>query len=147
MTPHMTSSPYARVRSKGRTALFVIGWLACVALAPYILVFPPVSYEGFGLVASVWWGVMAGAGAALILIGNLRKAYLVEAPGIMLTTAGVAVYTLLSWEQTISSSPGSGPRALLMVTFLTAFLLDRALELLEYRRTLKRIERIGRRGE
>ena len=144
MTPQMTSSTYARVRSKGRTALFVIGWLACVALAPYILVFPPVSYEGFGLVASVGWGVMAGAGAALILIGNLRKAYLVEAPGIMLTTAGVAVYTLLSWEQTISVSPGSGPRALLMVTFLTAFLLDRALELMEYHRTLKRIDRIGR---
>ena len=140
----MTSSPYARVRSKGRTALFVIGWLACVALAPYILVFPPVSYEGFGFVASMGWGVMAGAGAVLILIGNLRKAYLVEAPGVMLTTAGVAIYAILSWEQTITSSPGSGLRALLMVTFISAFLLDRALELLEHHKTLKRIDRIGR---
>ena len=144
MGQHVTSTPYARARSKGRTALFVVGWLACVALAPYILVFPPVSYEGFGLVASVGWGVMAGAGAVLILIGNLRKAYLVEAPGVMLTTAGVAVYALLSWEQTITSSPGSGLRALLMVTFISAFLLDRAMELLEHHKTLKRIDRIGR---
>ena len=144
MGQHVTSTPYARVRSKSRTALFIIGWLACVALAPYILVFPPVSYEGFGFVASVGWGVMAGAGAVLILIGNLRKAYLVEAPGVMLTTAGVAVYALLSWEQTLTSSPGSGLRALLMVTFLTAFLLDRALELLEYHKALRRIDRIGR---
>ena len=144
MAPHMASSPYARARSRSRTALFVIGWLACVALAPYILVFPPVSYEGFGFVASMGWGVMAGAGAVLILIGNLRKAYLVEAPGVMLTTAGVAIYAILSWEQTITSSPGSGLRALLMVTFISAFLLDRALELLEHHKTLKRIDRIGR---
>lgn len=144
VAPHATSSPYARARSKTRTALFVVGWLACVALAPYILVFPPVSYEGLGLVASAGWGVIAGAGAALILIGNLRKAYLIEAPGVMLVTAGVAVYALLSWDQAITVSPGSGPRALLMITFLTAFLLDRALELLEYHRTLKRIDRIGR---
>ena len=144
MGQHVTSTPYARARSRGRTALFVIGWLACVALAPYILVFPPVSYEGFGFVASMGWGVMAGAGAVLILIGNLRKAYLVEAPGVMLTTAGVAIYAILSWEQTITSSPGSGLRALLMVTFISAFLLDRALELLEHHKTLKRIDRIGR---
>ena len=144
MGQHVTSNPYARSRSRGRTVLFVVGWLACVALAPYILIYPPVSYEGFGFVASAGWGVMAGAGAVLILIGNLRKAYLVEAPGIMLTTAGVAVYVLLSWEQVFTSSPGTGPRALLLITFLTAFLLDRALELLEYHRTLKRIDRIGR---
>lgn len=144
MGQHVTSTPYTRARSRSRTALFVIGWLACVALAPYILAFPPVSYEGFGFVASVGWGVIAGAGAVLILIGNLRKAYLVEAPGVMLTTAGVAVYALLSWDQTLTSSPGSGPRALLMVTFLTAFLLDRAMELLEHHKTLKRIDRIGR---
>ena len=143
----MTSSPYPHRMSTADKVLTVLMYALAAGVAPWILTFPPVSYEGLGLVASVGWGVMAGAGAALILIGNLRKAYLVEAPGIMLTTAGVAVYTLLSWEQTISSSPGSGPRALLMVTFLTAFLLDRALELLEYRRTLKRIERIGRRGE
>ena len=144
MGQHVTSTPYARARSRSRTALFVIGWLACVALAPYILVFPPVSYEGFGFVASMGWGVMAGAGAVLILIGNLRKAYLVEAPGVMLTTAGVAIYAILSWEQTITSSPGSGLRALLMVTFISAFLLDRAMELLEHHKTLKRIDRIGR---
>lgn len=143
MSP-VTATPYSRARSKGRTVLFVIGWLACVALAPYILVFPPVSYEGFGLVASVGWGVMAGAGAVLILIGNLRKAYLVEAPGVMLVTAGVAIYALLSWEQTIHTSPGSGPRALLLVTFISAFLLDRALELWAYHKTLERIDRIGR---
>lgn len=144
MGQHMVSTPYARSRSKGRKVLFVIGWVACLALAPYILVYPPVSYEGFGFVASMGWGLLAGAGAGLILIGNLRKAYLIEAPGVMLVTVGVAIYAILSWEQTLTASPGSGLRALLLITFISSFLLDRALELTEYHRTLRRIDRIGR---
>ena len=144
MTPHMTSSPYARVRSKGRTALFVIGWLACVALAPYILVFPPVSYEGFGLVASVGWGILVGVGAVLMLIGELKRSHYVELPGVMLMGAGLLTYAMISWEQTLNVSPGSGARALLIAAG-SVWLARRGKRLIGYHRTLDRIDRLGRR--
>lgn len=139
----MHSLPYPLQRSKRSLLLLILGWLFGALVAPYILVFPPVSYEGFGLVASVGWGVMFGGGAILMLVGQLLRSYLPEAVGVMFTTSGILVYALLSWEQAITTSPGSGTRALL-VSMLFCWLLHRGDQLYEHHKTLKRIDAIGR---
>lgn len=138
-----TPYPYDRNETSTDRTLTVIMWLASVAVAPWILIFPPVSYEGLGLVASVGWGVMTGLGAALILVGTLRHSYITELPGVFLMGLGLLVYTILSWGQVADGTVGSGARALLMITF-TIWLVKRGKQLVRYHLTLERIERLGR---
>lgn len=139
----MTSSPYPHFMSTADKLLTVLIYLTAATVAPWILTFPPVSYEGLGLVASVGWGVLVGVGALLILAGELRRSHYIELPGVILMGSGILVYALLSWEQTINSSIGSGARSLLVLAgFL--WLLRRGGRLLSYHRTLARIDRIGR---
>lgn len=140
---HATPSPYPRDETVVDRALLVAMWLASVAVAPWILAFPPVSYEGLGLVASVGWGVMVGAGALLILIGNLRHSYVLELPGLLLLGTGVTVYMILSWGQVYGGSMGSGARALLMITYL-GWAIRRTRRLVRHHLTLERIDKIGR---
>lgn len=141
---HATPHPYPRDETLADKALTVIMWLASVAVAPWILTFPPVSYEGLGLVASVGWGLLVGVGALLILVGILRRAHVVEFPGVILMGTGLLVYLILSWSQVFDGSLGSGARALLMITFF-CWLLKRGRKLIRYHRTLERVDRIGRR--
>lgn len=139
----MTSSPYPHFMSTADKLLTVLMYLTAAAVAPWIYAFPPVSYEGLGLVASVGWGFLVGAGALLMLAGELRRSHYLELPGVLLMGSGVLVYAMLSWAQTFSYSIGSGARALLMLAgFL--WLLRRGKRLLGYHRTLNRIDRIGR---
>jgi len=138
-----TPYPYDRHESLTDKILTVIMWLAVAGVAPWILAFPPVSYEGLGLVASVGWGVMAGVGGAMVLAGQLRHSYITEFPGVLLMGLGTLVYTILSWSQVGEGIMGSGARALLMV-FLTFWLIKRGKKLVKYHLTLERIERIGR---
>lgn len=140
---HATPFPYPRDESVGDKILTIIMWAASVAVAPWILTFPPVSYEGFGFVASVGWGLLVGLGALLILAGNLRRSYVTEAPGVLLMGTGILVYVLLSWGQVYEGIFGSGARALLMVTFL-CWLIKRSRKLFRYHRTLERVDKIGR---
>lgn len=140
---HATPSPYPRDETLTDKILTVVMWLASVAVAPWILAFPPVSYEGLGLVASVGWGVMVGVGALLILAGNAFRSYVVELPGLLLNGAGISVYLILSWSQVFEGSMGSGARALLMVTFL-CWLIRRSRKLVRHHLTLGRIDKIGR---
>ena len=139
----MTSSPYPHSMSAADKVLTVLMYALAAGVAPWILAFPPVSYEGLGLVASVGWGVLVGVGAALMLVGELKRSHYVELPGVMLMGAGLATYTMLSWEQTISTSPGSGARALLVAAG-SIWLARRGKRLIGYHRTLDRIDRIGR---
>ena len=139
----MTSSPYPHRMSTADKVLTVLMYALAAGVAPWILTFPPVSYEGLGLVASVGWGVLVGVGAVLMLAGELKRSHYVELPGVMLMGAGLATYTMLSWEQTISTSPGSGARALLVAAG-SIWLARRGKRLIGYHRTLDRIDRIGR---
>jgi len=142
----MMSFPYPRQRTKRRVALVILMWIFGMAVAPWILSFPPQSYSGFGLVASVGWGVMVGLGSAIMLIGWLKRSYIVEGPGLLMMFGGIFIYAILSWEQTLGGSGGSGARALLLCMG-TCALLIRADTLNDFRLTLKRVDRIGRGGE
>ena len=139
----MTSSPYPHLTSVTDKLLTILMYALAAGVAPWILTFPPVSYEGFGLVASVGWGILVGVGAVLMLVGELKRSHYVELPGIMLAGAGLLTYTMLSWEQTLNYSPGSGARALLIAAG-TVWLARRGKRLIGYHRTLDRIDRLGR---
>ena len=139
----MTSSPYPHFTSVTDKLLTVLMYALAAGVAPWILTFPPVSYEGFGLVASVGWGILVGVGAVLMLIGELKRSHYVELPGVMLMGAGLLTYAMISWEQTLNVSPGSGARALLIAAG-TVWLARRGKRLIGYHRTLDRIDRLGR---
>ena len=140
----MTSSPYPHFTSVTDKLLTVLMYALAAGVAPWILTFPPVSYEGFGLVASVGWGILVGVGAVLMLIGELKRSHYVELPGVMLMGAGLLTYAMISWEQTLNVSPGSGARALLIAAG-SVWLARRGKRLIGYHRTLDRIDRLGRR--
>ena len=140
----MTSSPYPHFTSVTDKLLTVLMYALAAGVAPWILTFPPVSYEGFGLVASVGWGILVGVGAVLMLIGELKRSHYVELPGAMLMGAGLLTYAMISWEQTLNVSPGSGARALLIAAG-SVWLARRGKRLIGYHRTLDRIDRLGRR--
>lgn len=139
----MTSSPYPHHTSVTDKLLTVLMYVLAAGVAPWILAFPPVSYEGFGLVASVGWGVLVGVGAVLMLVGELKRSHYVELPGVMLVGAGLLTYTMLSWEQTLNYSLGSGARALLIAAG-SVWLVRRGKRLIGHHRTLDRIDRLGR---
>ena len=139
----MTSSPYPHSLTVADKILTVLMYVFAAGVAPWILTFPPVSYEGFGLVASVGWGILVGVGAVLMLTGELKRSHYVELPGVMLMGAGLLTYTMLSWEQTLTYSTGSGARALLLAAG-TVWLARRGKRLIGYHRTLDRIDRLGR---
>ena len=140
----MTSSPYPHRMTVTDKILTVLMYALAAGVAPWILTFPPVSYEGFGLVASVGWGILVGVGAVLMLIGELKRSHYVELPGVMLMGAGLLTYAMISWEQTLNVSPGSGARALLVAAG-SVWLARRGKRLIGYHRTLDRIDRLGRR--
>lgn len=141
----MLSSPYAVPSSRLETAIVAGGWLIGALVAPWILTFPPVTYEGMGLVASYGWGVMFGAGAILIAIGHMREEYRIEIPGIGLVLGGIAVYLILTWGQVIAAgSMGSGSRGLLLVPFAVSYLLVRLLRLIGHHLRIQSLQRIAR---
>lgn len=87
----------------------------CVAAAgTWVLISPPLSYEGLGSMLTTAWGALLAAGGILVAVGQGARSYKIELPGTVLALGGLAIYAFLSWQQTFSDSPGSGPRALLM---------------------------------
>ena len=142
----MLRSPYPVPRSRWVTALLVAGWAVGGLAAPWILVFPPVTYEGVGLVASYGWGVMYGVGSLLIAYAYAREDYRVEIPGIGLALGGLAVYQILTWGQVFSGVTGTGSRGLLLTPFL-AWLLARLLRLVSHHAEIKGLQRVARRSD
>lgn len=136
-------SPYPRERGAARTTLLVIAWLTGGLVMPWILAFPPITYEGFGLVAGVGWGVLFGAGALLMLAGHLARRHEIEIPGLILLCSGLVVYVFLSWQTVLAGSEGSGARAL-MLTGGAFLVTERGLELAQWVVHLRRIDKIGR---
>ena len=112
-------------------------------VAPWILTFPPATYQGLGLVASYGGGVMFGAGAQLISAANAREDYPLENPGVGLVNGGLVVYLILSWHQVATGSTGSGARALLLVPF-TGTQAARLLRLRSHHAQIRGLQRIAR---
>lgn len=139
-------SPYPRERGIARTVLLVAGWVTVALTAPWIITYPPVTYEGLGLVAGVGWGVLVGIGALLMLAGHLTRRHEVEIPGLLFLGTGLAIYVILSWQTVVSGSEGSGAQALLL-TGGAYLIAERGLELVQWVLHLRRINRIGRGGD
>lgn len=111
----MLSSPYPVPPLRTYRIAMVIGWVAGVAAGTWVLADPPLSYQGIGLALTIAWGAMLAIGSALTAIGHIARRYKIELPGLVLALGGVVIYDYLSWQQTLTTSPGSGPRALLLI--------------------------------
>lgn len=134
----MLSSPYPVPPLALWRAAMVTGWAAGVAAGVWVLASPPLSYEGIGLVLTIVWGAMLAVGSGLVTAGHLAQSYKVELPGLVLALGGIVIYDYLSWEQTLTSSPGSGPRALLLV-LLACLIVARIRVLLYLDRQARRL--------
>lgn len=139
----MLSSPYPVPPSWWHTALLVTVWTVGGLVGPWILAFPPMTYQGFGLVASYGWGVMFGAGALLIALAHARAEYRIEVPGVGLVLGGLTIYLILSWGQVVTGSTGSGSRALILIPF-AGERMARLLLLLMHHQRIQALQRIAR---
>lgn len=97
--------------------------LAVAGAGAWVLISPPLSYEGIGALLTTVWGALLAAGGALTAGGWLRRSYKLELPGASFALGGLAIYALLSWQQTLGGSLGSGPRALLITAVAVIALL------------------------
>lgn len=89
--------------------------MLCVAAAGvWVLVDPPQSYQGLGSTLTTAWGALLAAGGVVSALAWAIRSYKLELPGMALVVGGLLIYALLSWQQTFGTSPGSGPRALLI---------------------------------
>lgn len=140
----MLSSPYPAAASRARGVVLALAWLAGVAVAPWIVIFPPITYEGLGLAASVGWGLLVGLGSLLIVIGQVKRIYQVELPGTMLAAVGLTIYALLSWQQVATGSTGSGARALILI-ILIGIVIARGMDLWAHHRRMRRLDSIAAR--
>ena len=138
----MLSSPYPTPRLAAWRASMVTGWAAGVAAGVWVIVSPPLTYEGLGLALTTLWGAMLALGSALCVTAHLLRRYQVELPGLVLALGGIVIYGYLSWVATLTDSPGSGPRALLLV-LLASWIVARARTLLHVDRELRRMLDLG----
>ncbi|UEJ83456.1 hypothetical protein Bra3105_03845 [Brachybacterium halotolerans subsp. kimchii] len=81
---------------------------------------------------------MLAAGSLLVTLGHILRTYQIELPGLTFSLGGVGLYGYLSWEATtLTDSPGSGPRACLMI-LLAASIIARLRALLYIDRRARR---------
>lgn len=126
----MLSAPYPIPSLRTYRAAMIAGWVAGVGAGAWVLADPPLSYQGIGLALTITWGAMLVIGSALTALGHIARRYKIELPGLVLALGGVVIYDYLSWQQTLTSSPGSGPRALLLI--LLACVLIARIRVLMY---------------
>src|SRR5699024_11777515 len=110
----MLSSPYPVPRLWSWTLVMMLGALQGLGAGLWVIVSPPVTYEGIGATLTLVWGVLIAVGSALVLLGHIIRIHQVEVPGLAFALGGMAIYVYLSWEQTVGAAPGSGPRDLLL---------------------------------
>ena len=125
----MLSSPYPVPPLWAWTLVMMLGALQGLGAGLWVIVSPPVSYEGIGATLTMVWGVLIAVGSALVLLGHAVRVHQIEVPGLAFALGGMAIYVYLSWEQTLGTAPGSGPRALFLGQ-LACFYLARLLLLL-----------------
>ena len=115
----------------------VVGWAAGMGAGAWVWLSPPKSYDALSLTLTAGWGAFLFVGSLLVMCAHAFRKYKIEIPGLVLALGGVVIYDYLSWEQALTSSPGSGPRACLLLT-LAALLVARI-------RILRHIDRQARR--
>ena len=125
----MLSSPYPAPPMWSWTLVMVLGALQGLGAGLWVILSPPVSYVGLGATLTLVWGTLIAAGSALVLIGHASRVHQIEVPGLAFALGGMAIYVYLSWEQTLGTAPGSGPRALFLGQ-LGSFYLARLILLL-----------------
>ena len=134
----MLSSPYPVPELRVHRVAMVLGWVAGMGAGAWVLVSPPQSYDTIGLALTTVWGAFLLGGSLLVMAANVFRKYKVEIPGLVLALGGVVIYAYLSWVQTLTDSPGSGPRACLLLV-LAALLVARIRILMHIDRQARRM--------
>ena len=120
----MLSSPYPVPPLRVYKVAMVLGWVAGMVAGAWVLASPPKSYDALDLALTTVWGAFLLGGALLVAGAHVFRKYKVEIPGLVLALGGVVIYDYLSWLQTFTTAPGSGPRACLLI-LLAALLVAR----------------------
>ena len=134
----MLSSPYPVPPLRVYKVAMVVGWVAGMGAGAWVLVSPPKSYDALGLTLTAVWGAFLLGGSLLVTGAHVFRKYKVEIPGLVLALGGVVIYDYLSWMQTFTDSPGSGPRACLLIV-LAALLVARIRILMHIDRQARRM--------
>lgn len=134
----MLSSPYPVPELRVHKVAMVLGWVAGMGAGAWVLVSPPKSYDAIGLALTTVWGSFLLGGSLLVAASHALRKYKVEVPGLVLALGGVSIYAHLSWVQTFTDSPGSGPRACLLLV-LAALLVARIRILMHIDRQARRM--------
>ena len=134
----MLSSPYPVPPLRVYKVAMVLGWIAGMGAGAWVLVSPPKSYDTIGLALTTVWGAFLFGGSLLVACAHAFRKYKIEIPGLVLALGGVAIYAYLSWHQTLTDSPGSGPRACLLLV-LAALLVARIRILMHIDRQARRM--------
>ena len=120
----MLSSPYPVPPLGVYKVAMMVGWIAGMAAGAWVLVSPPQSYDALDLTLTTVWGAFLLGGSLLVACAHAFRKYKIEIPGLVLALGGVVIYDYLSWLQTFTTAPGSGPRACLLI-LLAALLVAR----------------------
>ena len=134
----MLSSPYPVPRLRVYKVSMVLGWVAGMVAGAWVLVSPPKSYDALDLALTTVWGAFLLGGSLLVGAAHAFRKYKVEIPGLVLALGGVVIYDYLSWLQTFTTAPGSGPRACLLI-LLAALLVARIRLLMHIDRQARRM--------
>lgn len=116
--------------------------IGVAAAGAWVLIQPPLSYQGLGAILTTAWGVLLTLGGVLVAAGWAARSYKIELPGIVPATGGLAIYAFLSWQATFGDSPGSGPRALL-ITALTLIAMLRLVQLIRTSRDARWVAEVS----
>ena len=141
----MLSSPYPVPPLRVYKVAMVLGWIAGMGAGAWVLVSPPQSYDALGLTLTTVWGAFLLGGSLLVACAHAFRKYKIEIPGLVLALGGVVIYDYLSWLQTFTTAPGSGPRALLLI-LLAALLVTRIRLLMHIDRQARRMASLRDRG-
>ena len=134
----MLSSPYPVPSLRVYKVAMVVGWVAGMVAGAWVLVSPPKSYDALDLTLTTVWGAFLLGGSLLVAGAHLLRKYKVEIPGLVLALGGVVIYDYLSWLQTFTTAPGSGPRACLLI-LLAALIVARIRLLMHIDRQARRM--------
>ena len=134
----MLSSPYPVPELRVYKVAMVLGWVAGMLAGAWVLVSPPKSYDALDLTLTTVWGAFLLGGSLLVAGAHVFRKYKVEIPGLVLALGGVVIYDYLSWLQTFTTAPGSGPRACLLI-LLAALIVARIRLLMHIDRQARRM--------
>lgn len=138
----MRSSPYPVPRDPVWLGILLVGWGAGVGAGAWALVRPPTSYDGVTVWLTTLWGALLLAGSAGALAGHVLRRHRMELAGLWPALGGAVLYAALSWQATLTDSPGTGTRACLMV-LLSCLIAARIRWLRLVEKRVQAVDRIG----